>query len=474
MTRHIGVIDIGKTNAKLALVDARAFVEVEVRTTPNRLLDGPPYRHVDLDGLWSFILAGLADLHAAHGIDAISVTTHGAAAVLLDRAGAPAAPMPDYEDAGPDALATAYDAVRPPFEETGSPRLPQGLNLGAQIHWQLETLSGLRDRLATVVTYPQYWSGRLTGIFRCEPTSLGAHTDLWEPRQARFSTLVDRLGLAGRMAPLAAAGDLLGPVLPDVAARTGLRPGTPVICGIHDSNASLYPHLLGRSRPFAIVSTGTWIICMAVGGAQVALDPARDTLINVAATGAPVPSARFMGGREFECVVGPDAPRWTEAHAARAIARGAMLLPSVMRGSGPFPDRRAAWTVDPAGLDAAERAAVVSLYLGMMTATCLDLTGARGPVIVEGPLARNETFLGMLAAAGGRPVTAAVGSATGTAVGAALLAVGPGARLPEPRDVAVAGPQGWADYARAWRARVEAASGGEGAACWPVTVWSGD
>jgi hypothetical protein len=37
---------------------------------------------------------------------------------------------------------------------------------------------------------------------------------------------------------------------------------------------------------------------MAVGGWAVKLGPARDTLIDVNAFGDPVPSARFMGGRE--------------------------------------------------------------------------------------------------------------------------------------------------------------------------------
>ena len=41
---------------------------------------------------------------------------------------------------------------------------------------------------------------------------------------------------------------------------------------------------------------------MAIGGRETALDPARDTLINVNALGDPVPSARFMGGRELDAV----------------------------------------------------------------------------------------------------------------------------------------------------------------------------
>ena len=87
--KHIAVIDIGKTNAKLALVEAGTLREIAVETRPNRVLPGPPWPHFDLEGHWDFLLHHLAAFHAAHGVDAISITTHGAAAVLLD-AGYPA------------------------------------------------------------------------------------------------------------------------------------------------------------------------------------------------------------------------------------------------------------------------------------------------------------------------------------------------------------------------------------------------
>ena len=55
-------------------------------------------------------------------------------------------------------------------------------------------------------------------------------------------------------------------ITPEVAQATGLDPATPVICGLHDSNASLLPHLLARRPPFTVLSTGTWVIVFAVGG----------------------------------------------------------------------------------------------------------------------------------------------------------------------------------------------------------------
>lgn len=455
--RHVAVIDIGKTNVKLALVDREALSEVAVLSLPNRVLPGPPWPHFDVAAIRDFVLDGLARLHGAHRIDAIAVASHGAAAALLDAKGALAAPVLDYEHDGPERTAAAYDAIRPDFAQTGSPRLALGLNLGAQIHWQILTDPGLRDRVARIVTWPQFWGHLLTGVAACDLSSLGAHSDLWEPAAGRFSALVGRLGIGAVMAPPLRPDAILGPVLPAIAARTGLAPGTPVACGIHDSNASLLPHLLARKPPFAVVSTGTWVITMAVGGRAVTLDPTRDTLINVDARGAPVPSARFMGGREFERICGSCAGVVTDADRAEVLDRDLMLLPSVEPHSGPFPGRKARWTgaggaAVPEPL-AGPRRVAASWYLALMTAECLAMTGTEGPVLIEGPFGRNSDFVAMLAAAVARPVLVSA-AATGTAIGAALLFGGPagapaGPAVPAPADPALA------DYARRWRLRID-------------------
>ena len=446
MIRHVAVVDIGKTNAKLAMVDLAARSETAVRKTTNRPLADGPYRHHDVDALWDFILESLRALRQEQPIDAICVTTHGATAALLDAGGELALPVLDYEDNGPDASRRRYEAVRPPFAETGSPALPLGLNLGAQLFWQAEAHSEAFGRAATILAYPQYWSWRLTGVAASEATSLGCHTDLWNPSRRDFSTLVERMGWRGLFPPVRAAGERLGTVRPAVAERAGLDPATPVFCGIHDSNASLLPHLLARQAPFSVVSTGTWVVSMAVGGRGVDLDPARDTLINVNALGDPVPSARFMGGREFELLSdGAEVPAGDDA-VRSVIERGIMLLPSVQQGSGPFPSARSRWIGEPVG---PERAIAVSFYLALMTATCLELIGADGQTIIEGPFALNGHYCGMLQAATGRPVLPQAGQATGTSIGAALLASA-APQAPAHDAARTDAPAGWRRYADAW------------------------
>ena len=451
--RHIAIIDIGKTNAKLALVDLPSLTEMAVLTRPNTVLTNGPWPHYDVDGHWDFLLEALEKFHKEHRVDAISVTTHGACAALLDRDGQLAAPILDYEHEYAAAVISDYAALKPDFAKTGSPTLAGGLNIGAQLHWQFAQDPALRDRTAQIVTYPQYWGHRLTGVGATDVTSIGCHSDLWLPREGTFSDLPAQLGIADKIAPVRKPTDVLGTILPAVAQRTGLPQDTTVSVGIHDSNASLYPHLMTQKGAFSVVSTGTWVITMSVGGGEVALDPKRDTLINVNANGAPVPSARFMGGREYETIQQGSTALPTPDDVAGVLNSKLMILPAVEPQTGPFRGKQMRWTDAEPAIGSGTRSVALSYYLAFMTDTCLQLTGADGPTIVEGPFARNAEFIAMLGAATGREVFTSA-AATGTSIGAALLfgrsdglakptLAPPAARLPRLQT-----------YAALWRSQV--------------------
>lgn len=417
----VAVLDVGKTNVKAVIVDAEARREVAARTRPNQVLTDGPYPHFDVDGIFTFFLQSLKELNAEFGFDAISITAHGASGALLNADGL-ALPVLDYEFRYPAEIDAAYDKIRPAFSETFSPRLPGGLNLGAQLHYQKSTFPEAFKNVQTIVTYPQYWGWRLTEIAATEVTSLGCHTDLWRPRQGGFSSLVETLGIADKLAPIRKPSDLLGYVTGEIAAKIGLARPVPVYCGIHDSNASLLPHLGQHEAPFAVVSTGTWVVIFAVGGDLDHLDSKRDTLANVDALGRAVPSARFMGGREFEQLTKGQGTATPEA-IHRVVEERIVLTPSVVPGCGPFPDAEHRVVNAPNELSPDETYVAASLYAALMTKACLDLTRAAGFVIVEGPFARNALYAEALSMAAGRSVVS-VSSSTGTSVGAALLALG--------------------------------------------------
>ncbi len=419
--RRVAVIDIGKTNVKVAVVDTKSLQETAVRKIPNKVLTDDPYPHFDVEGQWQFILASLKDLNTAQPFDAISITAHGASAALVKEDGTLALPVLDYEYTGPDDLTVEYDHVRPKFSETYSARLPMGLNVGAQLFWQQSRFPDAFAKADHILGLSQYWAMRLTGIAASEATALGCHTDLWNPPKADYSTMVKTLGWQNFFPPIRSAFDTLGTLKPEIAEQIGARTPLPVHCGIHDSNASLLPHLMSRPSPFSVVSTGTWVIILSVGGDLANLDPTRDSLANSDAFARPVASARFMGGREYETLV-PPGMSGTNESLTTVLDETILLLPSVEQTSGPFPGRQMQWLpLEPQG---ALRASTASLYLAMMTATSLTLTGAKGDIIVEGPFGKNQAFLEMLCIATERPVIAMTGSSTGTSIGAALLALG--------------------------------------------------
>ncbi|MBJ6133552.1 FGGY-family carbohydrate kinase [Ochrobactrum sp. Q0168] len=421
--KNIAILDIGKTNAKVVVIDAAGGEEIAARRMPNTVQRDGPYPHYDIEALWRFFLASLSEFAREPGFDAISITTHGASAALVAADGTLAMPVLDYELEYPAEIRAAYAAIKPDFRDTFSPTLSLGLNLGAQLHYLKTVFPADFARTHFIFTYPQYWAWRLTGIATSEVTSLGCHTDLWLPKQSAFSALVDRLDIREKFPPLRSAFDALGPLLPKIATEIGLPSPVPVHCGIHDSNASLLAHLMDRKGSFSVVSTGTWVVSFAVGGNLDQLDPKRDTLANVDAYGRAVPSARYMGGREFDLMtegLQKPSPSEYDALAAQVLHRSIMALPSAVPGCGPFPDTHLRWRNADQPSDA-ERYAAACIYAALMTESCLSLLGAKGPIVVEGPFSDNAIYLKTLANFSGRAVEAIAGS-TGTATGAGLLA----------------------------------------------------
>ena len=421
--RFIGVIDIAKTVARVAIVDLDNMIEIDHRKTINQLVNDGPYPHYDIGTLWNFISDSLTELARDHAIDAICVATFGSSAALVDENGSLTLPVLDYEYSGPDALAKDYNKARPEFAETFSPRLSAGRNLGAQLYWQQQTFPNEFAATRWILPYPQYWGFRLTGVPSSEITSLGCHTDLWNVETDLYSSLVVRQGWLDKMPEVKRASEVLGVVEPRLCRQMGLKPDTPVYVGIHAQNADLLTHLVNHEPPFAVVATGPRVNVYAPGGSVAGLDPSRDSLVYLDAFGRPVPAARFPGGKEYKRLIGEQAPVHVgDAAVARVLDEPIMLLPSVTEGSGPFPKCKAHWTFPEHTLDQEARFVAVTFYLAMMTAECLDITGAEGNTIVEGPFTSNRLYIEMLVAATNRGVEAITGPQAGSTVGAALLA----------------------------------------------------
>jgi len=452
MVRFVVVIDLGKTNAKVALVDTLQCAEIQLIKQPAAVSSESLYPSLDHHAIEIFIVDALRAISATHTIDAITVTTHGATAALLTDSDELALPIMDYEFTDIDYLRDEYEQHRPSFAETGSPSLPGGLNIGAQLYWQQKNHARQFKQCSTVLTWPQYWVYRLTGQRHNDVTSLGCHTDLYEPQRQQYSSLVDNQQWRALMPPTRHSGQLSGPLTDTLADTSGLSPTTPVYTGIHDSNASLVPHLIAQEAPFSVVSTGTWFISMAIGGTKTQLDESRDTLINVNARGESVPSARFMGGRERELLqLEQSATNDSMDELLNCADNAAMLMPSVVKDTGPYPLSTHQWLGTDATKSSAMQACAVTLYLALMTHECQLLIGADGPTYIEGPLAKDQQYAQMLAAVSGREVLFSE-SETGTSIGAAML-ITPPAKPPDYTLVIVdaAKRDKLENYARRWK-----------------------
>jgi sugar (pentulose or hexulose) kinase len=293
----------------------------------------------------------------------------------------------------------------------------------------------------------------LTGIAVSEVTTLGAHGDLWLPRQGQVSSLVRALNVDGLLPPMRRAFDPLGPVKSDIAAACGLPAETPVFCGIHDSNASLLPYLVSRRAPFTVLSTGTWVILMSVGLSLDQLDPRDDTLANVDALGRPIACGRFMGGREYAVIAGGRGNPDLDA-IERVVASGAMALPCFTGQGGPYAATKGVIHGEVASHD---RAALATLYCALVSDLMLTRMGATGgDLIVEGTFAGNLPFCQTLGALRPNQRVFAAEDTAGTARGAAMLAQWPPAyQIAEPCPVAPISITGLDSYRKAWTAAVD-------------------
>lgn len=448
----IALIDIGKTNARLCLLDPHAGREIWSVRRANEIVHTPLGRELDIAAIESWLIDALRDAPHRERIGVIIPVAHAAAAVLIDGDGNVLA-APDYEDARYEQVNAAYERERDAYEHTFSPDLPLGLNLGRQLFHLEQSQPDLFSRVAHVLLYPQYWAWRFSGVTASEITSLGCHSDLWRPREMSFSALARRRGWTRLVPPMRSAADTLGCLTPEMAAATALAPQCRVACGIHDSNYSYLDFLIGREpqQPFTLISSGTWTVVMAHRADLTRLREHRDMLANVDAFGWPVPTARYMGGREYETIArGGDRPGLDAL--INVLRQGSFALPAFASG-GPFCGHPG----DIIGADeltGSERAALATVYTALMCDLLIDSLAGQGDILVDGPLTANPLFGSLLRAC--RPTSGIWLStaASGSARAAAYLA---GFTPPSERSLQAARPLDlpeFAEYRRAWRARL--------------------
>lgn len=221
-------------------------------------------RQWDLARIYEEMVTALRKCARAHGaaLDGIGVDTWGVDFGLIDRTGQPVGNPIHYRDKRTEGM-QEYAFERVPknelYGQTGIQFLPfntvyQLLSLVAARSPQLEIAEKallMGDLLAYL----------LCGRAACEYTNAST-TQLLDPAMRTWNdALIQKLGIPrGLLQPIVQPGTILAPLLPELAALTGIDAATPVIApGTHDTaSAVAATPVSAGGGPWAYLSSGTW------------------------------------------------------------------------------------------------------------------------------------------------------------------------------------------------------------------------
>jgi len=233
-------VDVGTTSIKVIAFDRWGQMAAQVAAPTPTYHPRPGWAYHHAEELWQTVVGLLRQLTdrlaAPAAIAGVAVASVGEAGVALDAAGAPTAEMIAWFDTRAAAQAQWLDQT---FDHH---RLFAVTGLALQPIFSLCKVLWLRDHAPEAFALSVRWLNtadyiayRLSGV-QATDFSLASRTLALDVRRLAWADdLLAEVGLpAGFFAPLVRSGAPLGPILPDVAAATGLPPHTCVVAGGHD------------------------------------------------------------------------------------------------------------------------------------------------------------------------------------------------------------------------------------------------
>lgn len=344
MQKAILVIDIGMTNKKVAVYDEKLNLkELVYKSFEPILVQDPLTKNqipsYDLESIKNYFAQEIKTFATKYQIEAISVSTHGATAVCIDKEGNQTVPCifytydPDEKseenstEKSAENLEKSENSIKKSTEfqkefyklcgnpktlqkETLTPRLSALINLAKGIFFAKTHFPQLFEKTQTILNFPQYWTYLLTGKKLYEQTFLACHTYLLNHQTNEWSNLAQKLQIQNKLpqdfVPTCSSA---GKVLPQVAKKLGLSENVIVAAGIHDSNASLLPYLLkSANEDFILNSTGSWCVLLhplKKGEKAFCSDDeiGKAVFFNKSALNQPVKTSIFLGGIELDFYV---------------------------------------------------------------------------------------------------------------------------------------------------------------------------
>ena len=263
MTTHSYIAcDLGAESGRVilgTLADGRLTLE-EIHRFPNGPAQTENGMRWDIHRLFDEIKTGLKLVAARpERPESVSVDSWGVDYVPVDgKIEALALPY-HYRDPRTDLVYTAALQTVPPeiiFAETGIQFMPINTLYQLLAHRQAEpeTLADAEQLLLIA----DYFGAKLSGVGRTE-RSLASTTQLYNPRTQDWSeTLISEFELpAHLLPPLVDSGTALGPLLPAIAAETGLQNVQVIATCSHDTGAAVAA-VPEEGNNWAFLSSGTW------------------------------------------------------------------------------------------------------------------------------------------------------------------------------------------------------------------------
>ncbi|WP_149142847.1 FGGY-family carbohydrate kinase [Gemmobacter caeruleus] len=237
-------IDNGLTVTKAVIFAPDGTIRAVARRRVPQSLPRPRHVERDMAGLWQATAEAIAEALTLAGhpdIAAIAATAHGDGLYLLDRDGVPLGPGILSLDSRSGAIVAEWE--RAGIAETAltrSGQRPHASAPSALLAWIARHDPARFARIGHILACKDWLRYCLTDTIGTDLTEAStAFADV--KTQGYAPEILDLFGL-GALAPclpqVALPDAVVGRVTARAAAQTGLRPGTPVVAGLHDVTAS--------------------------------------------------------------------------------------------------------------------------------------------------------------------------------------------------------------------------------------------
>lgn len=257
--------DLGASSGRLVVgrFDGQRVSLEEVHRFENGPVNVGGSLYWDLLGQWQQVQLGMRAAAARFGssIRSVGVDTWGVDFALLGRGGVLLGNPSHYRDRRTDGFpqrAFATVSREDIFAATGLQFLQ--FNTLYQLLAMQEAKSPLLDVAESLLMMPDAFHWLMTGVKANEFTN-ATTTQFYDPvRQDWARELLGRFGLpTSLLGEVVSPGTDLGPLLPHVAAETGLHETRVVLPGTHDTaSAVMAVPVEAGGGPWAYISSGTW------------------------------------------------------------------------------------------------------------------------------------------------------------------------------------------------------------------------